>query len=111
MDVKDVMKRIKMLEYHQKLLIKLIDNKNLEFFKLIVEKSIEKKEVEEFEKLCEKLSIKLEEQKAEGFVYFHPLYNIFIERLPKSIKPREAVQACLKQGLYISLMSEFEKYL
>ncbi|MBY0123078.1 DUF1878 family protein [Bacillus sp. S/N-304-OC-R1] len=111
MDIKDMMNRIKMLEYHQKLLLKLVDNKNLEFYKLIVGKSIDEKEVRGFEKTCEILSMELEEQKAEGFVYFHPLYNKFKDSLPEEIEPREAIQACLKQGLYKPLMSEFVKYL
>ncbi|MEH7522964.1 DUF1878 family protein [Bacillus sp. JJ1503] len=111
MDINEVMKRMNKLEYQQKLLLKMIENRNLEFFKLIVEKSLAEREVEDFYRLCEELSIELEEQKAEGFVYFHPLYNKFTYRLHKDLEPKEAVQACLKQGLFIPLMDEFVKYL
>ncbi|WNS76765.1 DUF1878 family protein [Bacillus sp. DTU_2020_1000418_1_SI_GHA_SEK_038] len=110
MDINEVMKRMNKLEYHQKLLLKVIENRNLEFFKLIVEKSLTEREVKDFFRLCEELSMELEEQKAEGFVYFHPLYNKFKYGLHKNLEPKEVVQACLAQGLFSSLMSEFVKY-
>ncbi|WP_066295064.1 DUF1878 family protein [Bacillus sp. FJAT-29937] len=111
MDIIEVMKRLNKLEYQQKLLLKVIEDRNLDFFKLIVEKSLAEREVEDFYRICEDLSIELEEQKAEGFVYFHPLYNKFKYSLHKNLEPKEAVQACLKQGLFIPLMNEFVKYL
>ena len=110
MDINEVMRRMNKLEYQQKLLLKVIENRNLEFFKLIVEKSLDEKEVEDFYRICEELSIELEEQKAEGFVYFHPLYNKFKDGLHKELEPKVVVHACIKQGLFTSLMDVFVKY-
>ncbi|WP_246197160.1 DUF1878 family protein [Cytobacillus depressus] len=105
-----VLEKISKLEYHQKLLLKIIDNKNFEFYKLIVDHSLGEKDVTKFYRMCETLSKELEEQKAEGFVYFHPLYNKFISGLHDGLRPEDVVQACKRQGLFLTLMEEFSKY-
>jgi hypothetical protein len=111
MDERELMERIKLLEYHQKLLLKLITNPKLEFYKLIIEKGISEKEVQNFFKLCEGIRIKMEEQKAEGFVYFDPLFDEFATSLPLTLKTEEVIRACLSQNLFESLMLEFKKYI
>jgi len=105
------MKRINLLEYHQKLLVKLLNNPNLEFYKLIIENGLTELEIDTFYCSCDKLSMKLEEQKAEGYVYFHPLFNELSASLPAKLKIEEVIKACLHQKLYEPLFQEFVKYL
>lgn len=111
MDIYILMEKINKLEYQQKLLLKIIDNPNNSFYKLVVEKSLGEKDVEAFKQLCEKMNIKLEEQKAEGFVYFHPLFKEFEKYLHPNLKVCEVIHACIKQQLFLPLMDEFKKYL
>jgi hypothetical protein len=105
----ELRKRIGLLEYHQRLLIQMINNPRSEFYKLVIEKGISEREVQVFLQLCDDLHIKLEEQKAEGFLYFHPLFNEFLNGLPEAFEVKEVVQACLKQELYEPLFKEFSK--
>lgn len=111
MDERELLKRIQLLEYHQKLLLALVNNPKLEFNKLIIEKGISEQEVQNFFKLCEKMCKKMVEQKAEGFVYFSPLFEEFSTSLPLTLRTEEVVQACLRQNLFESLMIEFKKYI
>ena len=111
MNEQDVMRRLHLLEYHQKLLVQLVANPKLDFFKKIVEKGISEQEVESFFKLCDGLSLLMEEQKAEGFLHFYPLYQQFTASLPKNLQADEAVISCLTQNLYPILMLEFKKYI
>ena len=111
MDQRELLERIQLLEYHQKLLVKLVTNPKLCFNKLIIEKGISEQEVKNFFKLCEKMRKKMEEQKAEGFVYFNPLFEEFSTSLPLTLHPEEVIQACLSQNLFESLMLEFKKYI
>lgn len=111
MDLQAIMDRIKMLEYHQSLLLKMNKSTSEAFFKLIIEKSISEEEVNQFHKKCEQLSKQYKEQKAEGFVYFQPLFEKFIRELHPRLNGKEVILACLSQGLYIPIMTEFKKYL
>lgn len=103
--------KVKLLEYHQKLLLRLLDNPKLEFYRLIIETGLSEQEVNEFYRLCDKLSIKMEEQKAEGYVYFHPLFKELASSLPKKLAIDRVVKACLTQKLYEHLFQEFVKYI
>jgi len=103
--------KIEKLEYHQKLLLKVIENPKNEFYKLAVEYSLGEREVRGFYKLCEGLSMKYQEQKAEGFVYYHPLFKEFADQVSPKFTPRLVISACIKQGIFIELMEEFRKYL
>lgn len=105
----DLLKRIEQLEYHQQLLLQIIENPNNEFSKLIVWKKLTQEEVVDFYHLCDEMSKKLEEQKADGFVYFYPLLNEFSEKLNDKLDVKETIFACLKQNLYIPLMKELAK--
>ncbi|SFA79989.1 MULTISPECIES: DUF1878 family protein [unclassified Bacillus (in: firmicutes)] len=111
MNERTVMQRLELLEYHQSLLMEMMTFSSDEFNKLIITKKLSKREVETFSSFCEKLSIEMQEQKAEGFVYFHPLFNEFKSILPRHIQAREMIEACLQQGLFTPLMAEFKKYL
>ncbi|NRD78360.1 DUF1878 family protein [Bacillus sp. BRMEA1] len=106
-----LMEKIHILEYHQKLLLKLVENPKLPFYKLIIEKGLTEADVESFFRLCGDLCEELGKQKAEGFVYFHPLFNKLSAFLPANINMKETVEACLGQKLYEPLFKEFEKYI
>ncbi|WP_066068346.1 DUF1878 family protein [Neobacillus soli] len=106
-----LLQRIKLLEYHQKLLLKLLGNPMLELYKLIIENGITEQEVEHFYTLCDKMSMEFEEQKAEGYVYFYPLFDELSASLPAKLDMKEVIKACLKQELFVPLFQEFEKYI
>lgn len=110
-DFNILMEKIQLLEFHQQLLLELISNPNLEFYKLIVEKGISKHEMERFYRLCHELNNKMEEQKAEGFVTFHPLFTELSAAMPAGLKTNDVVRACLAQKIYEPLFKEFAKYL
>lgn len=103
--------RVSLLEYHQKLLLNLLTDPNLEFYRLVIENGVSEHEVEAFNLLCENLNIKMEEQKAEGFINFHPLFNEFLYLLPEKLNAKEVVHACIKQRLFETLFREFDKCL
>jgi hypothetical protein len=111
MNEQELLNRILILEYHQKLLVKLITNPKLNFYKLIIENGISEQDIDKLFALCDELSIKMEEQKAEGFVYFHPLFEEFSTSLPPQLEVKEVIQACVAQQLHEPLLSEFKKYL
>jgi hypothetical protein len=111
MDEQYLMERIRRLEYHQKLLVQLLDNPQLEFYKLIIKHGLTEQEVVKFFYLCDEMSIKMEEQKAEGFVYFHPLFHELSESLPEHLDVKEVVRACANQKLFVSLFDELLKYI
>lgn len=106
-----LLKRINLLEYHQKLLVELLKNPMLEFYRLIIEKGTSKQEVELLFQLCDELSMKLADQKAEGYVYFHPLFDELSKSLPENMEIKEVIKACLSQQLYEPLFQEFNKYI
>lgn len=109
--INELLKRIERLEYHQKLLIQLVDHAEITFTKLIIQKNLGPLEVEEFHRLCEYLNNKMQEQKAEGFLYFHPLLKEFTEKLNKKLEVRETIIGCLNENLHVDLMEELSKYL
>jgi hypothetical protein len=111
MDLQAIVDRIKILEYHQSPLLKMNKSSTEAFFKLIIEKSLSEDEVNQFYNQCEKMSKKYKEQKAEGFVYFQPLFEKFIQELHPRLNGEEVILACLTQGLYVPIMTEFKKYL
>ncbi|MDN3015159.1 DUF1878 family protein [Paenibacillus sp. BSR1-1] len=110
-DYELLLQKINLLEYHQKLLLELLNNPKLEFYKLIIERGISKQEVINFFQLCDEMSIKLEEQKAEGYVYFHPLFDELTASLPGGLDIKEVLNACIKQDLFKTLFLEFIKYI
>lgn len=111
MNMDDLLKRIKRLEYHQTLLLKMNATSTQAFHKLIIEKSLGEEDVKEFQTLCEELNNEWKEQKAEGFVYFHPLFNKLTKKLHPALQTEETIEACIAQGLYLPLMTELKKYL
>lgn len=107
----DLQSRVTLLEYHQRLLLKLLAAPNLEFYRLVIENGLSEQEVQAFYQLCENLNIKMEEQKAEGFIHFHPLFNEFLNLLPKKLDVKKVIQSCLNQHLYEPLFKELNKCL
>jgi hypothetical protein len=106
-----LLQRIKQLEYHQKLLFKLLNNPKLELYKLVIENGVTEQEVDRFYFSCDEMSIKLAEQKAEGYVYFYPLFDELSTSLPVTMDINEVIKACLVQNLYTTLFEEFRKYI
>ncbi|RWR14592.1 DUF1878 family protein [Siminovitchia fortis] len=100
----ELYERILLLEYHQKLLLDMIQPVNKDFDLLIIKKRLAEKEVEEFFQLCEELSAEMEKQKAEKFVFHFPLFKQFTSKLNGKLQPEETIQACLKQNIYPELM-------
>jgi hypothetical protein len=110
-DQKQIIDRLNRLEYHQSLLMNMVSNNRNGFYKLVIEKSLDKSDVEQFYKLCEELSVELEKQKAEGFVYFNPLFEEFKLNLHPKLDCKEVINACLNQQIFEPLMMELKNYL
>ena len=104
-------RRIERLEYHQQLLLRMIGHEEMQLYYLIVDKNLSRKETEELLNICDNLNKEVEKQKAEGYVTFNPLLIELKSKLIPSISPTELIQACLKQGVYVSLMKELKKSL
>ena len=111
MNSKEIYEKLIQLEFHQKLLLKIISGSTQPFYRLIIEKSMTEKEVDEFFKLCDELNRMMVEQKEEGFVYFHPLFEILKTSLHPNLDIQEVIYACLLQQLYVPLMTELNKCL
>lgn len=110
MEESEVLKELSLIRYHQRLIVDMLDRSDKDFYKLIIFYGLSEVEVKEFFDLCDSLSMELEEQKAEGFVYYHPLYRQFLERLNKKLSAKEVIHACISQKLYLTLMVELENY-
>lgn len=100
----ELKERIERLEYHQKLLLDMIQPINKDFDLLIIKRRLAEREVKEFYQLCEELSAEMEKQKAEKFVFHFPLFKQFTFRLNGKLQPEETIRACLKQNIYPELM-------
>ena len=107
----ELFKKIEKLEYHQQLLVRMMKHSKEQLYYLIIEKNLSRKETEQLLKICEDLSIELKKQKAEGYVTSNPLLIELKSNLTPSISPKELIQACLEQGIYVSLMKELQKSL
>ncbi|WP_421384071.1 DUF1878 family protein [Bacillus salacetis] len=106
-----LVKRIEKLEFQQKLLMEMIPAKGYEFYRLVIRKGLAEGDVTDFFELCEKLNKHSQEQKAEGFVFFAPLFKEFTEKLDSRLSPAEVIEACLAQRLYPFLMEQLKRNL
>ncbi|RDI47873.1 DUF1878 family protein [Falsibacillus pallidus] len=106
-----LIKRLEKLEFQQKLLLRMLPHSGHEFDKLIIEKDLSEQEARQFHKLCERLNKEYEEQKAEGFVFYVPLFKEFKESLHPALDPKQVIKACVKQKLYLELMQLLEQNL
>ncbi|KPL61528.1 DUF1878 family protein [Rossellomorea vietnamensis] len=107
----ELMKRIEKLEYHHRLMVEMCPENGFPFNRLIIRNGLSEKEVKEFFQTCDRLSMKLEKQKAEGFVYNTPLFKEFEDELHAKLKVHEVVEGCLVQNIYPALMKQFQKSL
>ncbi|MCM3667387.1 YhaI family protein [Mesobacillus maritimus] len=110
MNMDDLMEKMKMLEFHQKLLLKMVKETKFKFNYLVIEKSLTESEMGEILYFCERMSKRYKKQKAEGFVYFHPLYDELYSFLQPKLEAEEVIDACLEQELFVPLMTELKKY-
>jgi hypothetical protein len=101
--------RIAKLEFHQSLLMEMIDETKKPFYYLVIKANLTKKEVDEVLSLCKQLSEVYEKQKAEGLMVFTPLLIQFAGMLHPSLPLEQTVDALLKQQMFVPLMSEFKK--
>ncbi|CAM4061992.1 DUF1878 family protein [Lederbergia lenta] len=109
--MENLLARIERLEYHQQLLLKITQETGYEFDKLIIRKKLDKYEVEAFYTLCESMSIRMEEEKAEQFVFHAPLFSEFLHQLNSKLTIEEVIDACMKQKIYVELMQVLQKNL
>ncbi|MDP4163616.1 MAG: DUF1878 family protein [Bacillota bacterium] len=110
MNLQELAKKIELLEYHQKLLLQIIKESHQPFYRLVIEKRLSEQTVTEFSFLCDDLNNRWEQQKAEGFVYFHPLFEEFSSSIPANIHAKELIEACVNQHFFAPLMRELRKY-
>lgn len=111
MELKYLMERIETLEYHMRLAAQALDKTPYEFNKLVIANNLTKEETGRLFSLCDDMHNLMEEQKAEGFLNFHPLFKEFSSKLTPKLNPEEVVLACLKQQLFLPLMNEFKKFI
>ncbi|WP_250886717.1 DUF1878 family protein [Bacillus sp. SM2101] len=103
--------RIEKIEYYQTLLLKMVEEDHMPFYQMVIKEQLSKEDVDEILSICEKLSIKLEEQKAEGLLVFTPLLIEFSKTIQFKMNVKDTVTAMLKQQMYTPLMEEFMKLL
>ncbi|NSL51999.1 DUF1878 family protein [Calidifontibacillus erzurumensis] len=102
--MEEIEKRLKKIEYYQRLLLEMMRGHRFPLHELIMRKDLTEEDVEEFFSLCEELNHKWKQQKEEGFVYFSPLLNEFMEKLNPKLEPIETIDACLGQNVFRPLM-------
>lgn len=107
----DIEKRLKKIEYHQQLLLEMMQTHSFPAYRIIVKNDLSEEEVAEIFRLCEKLSAQFEQQKEEGFVYFIPLLTQFTDLLNNKLDPEETINAFLRQEIYVPLMEILKKSL
>ncbi|MBM7715075.1 DUF1878 family protein [Siminovitchia sp. FSL H7-0308] len=106
MDMGEMKARVEKLEYHQRLLLGMIQHTDKAFDLLVIKYNLSEQEVEGFLELCEKLNKDLKKLKADHFVYYTPLFQEFTTRLNKKLSLKETITACIKQGIYVELMNK-----
>lgn len=109
--MEDIEKRLKKVEYHQRLLLEMMQTKKFPVYELIIKKGLTEEEVKELFNLCEELTLQYEQQKEEGFVYFIPLLTQFVRSINEKLDPEETIHALLGQGMYLPLMEVLNKAL
>ncbi|MEK5522273.1 DUF1878 family protein [Heyndrickxia sporothermodurans] len=109
--MESIEQRLERIEFHQKLLLKMISESQYDFYRIVIENQLQEKDVEDFYKLCETLHKESEEQKADKFVFFSPLFKKFKEELHPNLDPEQVIQACLKQNIFPELMEILNKNL
>jgi hypothetical protein len=88
-----------------------VDNPHYEFYRLIIKHGLTKEEIDSFYFKCSQWSKKMEQQKAEGYIHFHPLFEEFLLFLPSKLDAKKGIQACDSQKLFEPLFQELAKFL
>jgi hypothetical protein len=101
--------RIARLEYHQSLLLEMIDETKKPFYQLIIKANLTKEEADEVINLCKNLSEEYKKQKAEGLIVFTPLLTQFAGMLHPKLPLEQTIDALLRQNMFVPLMKEFKK--
>lgn len=99
------------MNFHLKLLSKVIDVNQYPVIKLIIGNNLSHHEYRELIHLLETLNTQYEIQKGEGLLDFTALLIHFAGMLNSRLEPDETIIALKKEGYYPSLMSEFIKVL
>jgi len=107
--MKELEKKLEILEYHIQLLLEMSDQTKFPFYQLIIRSRLTKEEVQHIYKLCEKLTEEYKEQKAQGLLYYTDLLTLFAGQLSEKLDVNETIEAMYNQGLYKPLMTEFKR--
>lgn len=98
--------KINMLEFHNHLLLKMIDGKKFPFYALIIQKGITKKEMDDVFTLCEEVNQRFEMQQENGLVDDKPLLLHFVGMLNPKLPVKETIIALYEQNHYPALMAK-----
>ncbi|ADI27848.1 MULTISPECIES: YhaI family protein [Geobacillus] len=101
-------KRVAKLEFHQSLLMEMIDETKKPFYSLIIRADLTKEEVDAFLAFCQELADQYEQQKAEGLTMFTPLLVQFAGMLHPNLPLEQTVDALLAQQMFVPLMTELK---
>ncbi|ABO65944.1 MULTISPECIES: YhaI family protein [Geobacillus] len=101
-------KRVAKLEFHQSLLMEMVDEAKKPFYSLIIRADLTKEEVDAFLSFCQELAEQYEQQKAEGLTIFTPLLVQFAGMLHPNLPLEQTVDAMLAQQMFVPLMTELK---
>lgn len=99
--------RLKKIEYHQRLLLRMMQGHAFPFFQLVIENGLSEEDVQDLINLCEELTRLMEEQKQAGYVSFTPLLTHFAGMLNPKLHPTKVIVALDEQNMYRPLMKVF----
>ncbi|WP_066174261.1 DUF1878 family protein [Bacillus marinisedimentorum] len=101
--------RLRKLEYHQRLLLDMVEPNTHPFDKLVIRKGLSEEEVAETLALCGKLNEEYERQIEEGYVSFTKLLTQFVGMLHPGLEAVETIESLYYQGIYRKLMSRLKE--
>lgn len=100
------LKKVNTLEFHNELLLKMIDSEKHPFFTLVILNGLSKQEMKETFALCEEVNERLNKQDEAGFLDYTPLLTHFVGMLNPKLPVKETMNALLAQGFYRELMEK-----
>lgn len=98
--------QISTLEFHNELLLKMIDSEKYPFFTLVILNGLSKQEMNDIFSLCDEINERYNQQKEAGFLDYTPLLTHFAGMLTPKMPIKETIAALLSQGLYSELMEK-----
>lgn len=105
--VMNIEERLNKIEYHQRLLLEMMEKNKYPFYELIIQKGLSEQEVTQLYRECLTLEKMFEEQREMGFVLHTDLIAHFLDVLPTVLTPKETVESLYKQLLFKPLMEHF----